>query len=489
MAKYRKIYFKIVLSLNFKKVIKVKLTIGFRLKRIHLILFILLGFEFGLKAQKATTADFKWGNTSYFNINKGESIFFNDIEIRLVDIENQFNTIQIGEDTFSIKVSTRTLPISNGNLKVFVADNYNLKAISSDKEIHGLLKMDALIGVCNAQTPYLDAIDYIFPVSFNDGFLWNPEEDSYMFSYINQSESKLKGYETHPGIDFDLNDARGIEKHWILAIENSTVVWVEEKIGDAAGREACVLLESSSQPGIFYFYKHLNNKNVVVKRGEVLEKGDPIGTIWGDNSWGNLHFAVIKSETAPSLQETNRKIVNCFPQLYELYFKQLTGFLRNFTKGKIQFGKPRALNGNQKNAASFELYSGKGWITEKWNKADKVDYAVKGTDGNVRLSKTLFSGSSAESTNPENFYDYQINVHNGTYRIRAKIGDVYLPSWQKIDFNGIDAGAFSLKAGEFIWTAEKVVKVTNGKLTIRIFVNEDNEKPAGLSEIVFQKAI
>ena len=152
------------------------------------------------------------------------------------------------------------------------------------------------------------------------------------------------------------------------------------------------------------------------------------------------------------------------------------------------FGKPRSQNGNQKNAGPFEFYSGKGWITEKWNVADKVDYATKSNDGNVRLGKTLFSGSPAVCINPNNWYDYEINVHNGTYRIRAKVGDVSLPTWQKIVFNRIEAGIFTLKAGEFVWTSEKVVKVNDGKLTVRIFVDENNEKTAGISEIVFQKA-
>lgn len=458
------------------------------MKKIQIILIILLCFELGVHAQKQTSPDFIWGNASYINIGVGESIGFNDREIKLIRVEHHFNLIKIGDDTVRVKVSRRTLPVQVGNLRLFVADNKNVKALDKDKRIHGLLKKDALICVSDSDFPLLDPAGYIFPISFSDGFLWSAEEDSYMFSYNNPAETKSKESGSHSGVDFDLSDARGIEKHWIIAIENSTVIWVEDKTRDVAGNEACVLLESQSQPGIFYLYKHLYNRKVEVKKGQVLEKGDPIGTIWGDENWGNLHFAVIKSDTIPAFNDINTNIVNCFPQMFELYFKQTTGYGRSFSKGKIQFGKPRSQNGNQKNAGPFENYSGKGWITEKWNTADKVDYAIKNNDGNVRLGKTLFSGSLAECTNPDNWYDYVINVHNGTYRIRAKIGDVILPTWQKIVFNGIESGTFSLKAGEFVWTSEKVVKVTNGKLTIRIFVDDNNEKPAGLSEIVFQKA-
>jgi hypothetical protein len=68
------------------------------------------------------------------------------------------------------------------------------------------------------------------------------------------------------------------------------------------------------------------------------------------------------------------------------------------------------------------------------------------------------------------------------------MGDVSLPTWQKIAFEGVDAGELAEGAGQFTWTSEKVVKVQDGKLTVRIYVDENNEKPAGISEIVFQKA-
>jgi hypothetical protein len=452
------------------------------------ILFLFLGFTFGIKSQNSTIPDFTWGNASYFNIKIGDTIFYNDTEIKLLRIENHFNQLKIGDDTINIKVSRRTMPVQVGNLRVFVADNKNVKALTTDKEVHGLLKKDALICVSDAYFPILEPNNYIFPVSFNNGFLWSAEEDSHMFSYINIAERKTKETATHPGIDFDLHDARGIEKHWIVAIENSTVVWVEDKNQDKAGREATVLLESSSQPGIFYVYKHLNNKKTVVKKGQKLMRGEPISTIWGDEIWGHLTFSVIKSDTVPSVKDCSYNVVNCFPQIFELYFKRTVGISKNFSKGRIFFGRNRSQNGNQKNAIAFEEYSGKGWHSGKWNTTDKVDWISKGNDGNVRLGKTMFSGTSAKCTNPVNFYDYEINVQNGAYRIRAKLGDLILPTWQKIDFEGVNAGTFSLSDDEQKWTNERIVKVNDGKLTVRIYVDENNEKVAGISEIVFQRA-
>ena len=432
--------------------------------------------------------DFTWGNASYFNLNVGDSIFFNDTEIKLLKLNNHFNQLKIGTDTVWIKVSRRTLPNVLNKIRIFVADNKNVKAINPDKQTHGLMKKDALVCVSNVDLPLLDNNNYFFPISFNDGFLWSTEEDSYMFSYTGLPARKSKEAAVHAGIDFDLHDARGIKKHWIIAIENSKVVWIEDKNLDKAGKEVCILLESESQPGIYYLYRHLNNNNIEIKSGQNLEKGEPMGTIWGDEIWGCLTFSVIKSDTIPLYSDINHNVINCFPQIFELYFQQSTGFTKSFTKGIISFGKIRSQNGNQKNASAFENYTGKGWILDKWNITDKVDWFTRGNDGNVRLRKTLFEGTAAKCTNQNDFYEYEINVPLGVYRIRAKMGDVSLPTWQKIAFEGVDAGELSKGAGQFAWTSEKVVKVNDGKLTVRIYVDENNEKPAGISEIVFQKA-
>ena len=458
------------------------------MKKLIIILFLCASHVLFGSEQQATPPDFTWGNACYFNINVGESISFNKTEIELIQVENHFNKIRIDKDTISIKVGRRTLPEIVGNLSIFVADNRNVKGLSQEKNLHGLLKKDALICLSLSTSSLLDPNSYIFPISFNDGFLWSTDEDSYMFSALNSVEKKNKGFDTNAGIDFDLQDARGIEKHWIVAIENSTVVWIENINYDKTGKEVSVLLESESQPGIYYLYQHLNSKKTEVKKGQQLMRGEPIGTIWGDETWGHLTFSVVKSDSIITPKNFRQNVVNCFPQIFELYFKRTTAYPKSFSKGRIFFGKSSTQNGNQKNATAFESYTGKGWNLGKWNTADKVDYVFKGSDGNVRLGKKLFEGTILECTNPNDFYDYQINVHNGVYRIRAKMGDIISPTWQKISFEGIDAGIIAIGKAGFNWTSEKVVKVNDGKLTIRIFIDPTNEKPAGISEIVFQRA-
>ena len=80
-------------------------------------------------------------------------------------------------------------------------------------------------------------------------------------------------------------------------------------------------------------------------------------------------------------------------------------------------------------------------------------------------------------------------MRNGVYRIRAQMGDVELPSWQKIEFEGVEATTCNLAAGELKWTPEKVVKVTDSRLTVRIYVDPQNQKVAGISEIVFSASL
>jgi hypothetical protein len=388
-----------------------------------------------------------------------------------------------------VKVSRRSLPVVADGLRLFVADNKNVKNITDDKQVHGLLLKDALICISAAEKEMLDPNSYVFPVSFNDGFTWNAQEDSYMFSYMGKtSVDSGNYYRSYEGIGLDLNDARGLEKHWVVAMEKSTVVWVEDKNLDENDKRACVLLNSEANPDIYYVYDYLYTKNLEVKKGQKLMRGELIGTVWGDKFWGHLQLAVIKSDTVPVYGQHLFHSVNFFPQLYELYFKQSYSLAKSYQRGKIEFGRATVYCGNQKNTAAYEAYSGKGWVLGQWNISDKVDVVERGEEGNVRLKKVLFSDSAAKSRNPENYYDYEVNVKNGVYRLRAKVGDVYLPSSQKIEFEGIAVGNYSLEAGEQKWTAERVVKVTDYKLTVRIHIDKGNQKVAGLSEIVFQQA-
>jgi hypothetical protein len=458
------------------------------LKKLIIIFNLLLGLlPYGMAQD--TIPDFSWGNAHYFNLNEGESCFFYQHEIKLLRLENHYNHLKIGDDTICIKVSRRTLPTIAGGLRVFVADNKNVKSVTSDSLVHGLLSKDALVCVSEYQKPLLEPNDYTFPVNFNDGFIWNTEVDGYMFAYLGAGENPDdKYYRSHEGIDFDLDDARGLGKHWIVALENSQVEWIEE--GEAAGEKtACVLLKSESTPGLYYVYEGLLAKSLEIKNGQKIVQGEILGTVWGDENNGFLQLAVIKSDTVPQYRQRFFNTVNFFPQMFQLYYNQPFSFNKSFSKGRIVFGKnPKASDRNKTNIHSYENYIGKGWLFDHWNITQRVECVHNGSESNARLRKILFAGSPAARTNPQNWYEYEINVSSGVYRIRAKVGDLKLPSWQKIEFEGIESGTFDLGAGEYKWTAERVVKVEDSRLTIRLYIDPSDKKVAGLSEIVFQKA-
>jgi hypothetical protein len=451
----------------------------------HCIFIILLLLSFAqVVAQPSSKPDFTWGNSAYFNLNKGESINFENTEIKLLSVHGQFNQLKVGNDTVNCRVSRRTLPVVKGELRIFVADNFNVKLKSANNAGHTLLKKDAMICVSKASLPLLNEFDFIFPISFNDGYLWSCEEDSYLYSIQYKDKNSIKN--CIEGVDFDLQNSKGTEKNLVVAVENSFVEWIYSEDGNK--NEASILLKSSSQSSVFYLYQHLDSKKLEVRKGQMLEKGDLIGPVFYEGSWAHLTFSVIYSEQLPEAGLCEDKIVNGFPQIYELHYNSTASFYKSFKKGRIFFGKNSSINGNQKNASEFENYTGKGWNTGEWNISEKVETVSKGTEGNVRLKKVIFENTKAKAENPKNYFEYEIQVPVGNYRIRAKVGDVELPSWQKVVFEGVETNAIATEKGQFSWTSERIVKVSDGRLTLRIYYDESNNKVAGISEIVFQVA-
>lgn len=450
------------------------------MRKFFSILFILFSYSF-LKAQTAKPGepDCRWGNAMYFNMNAGDSIRFNEKVIRLLEVKSHGCRVKIGNDSLWLTLSRRTLPLVAGNIRIFLADNRNIRAAVQNQATHSLLKKEALICISDFQQPLLDPQQYVFPVSFNDGFVWNTEDANPLFSFqVKTNPSGMKWVETQDGINFDLTGARGLEKHWLVAMENSTVVWIKPENDKAVA----VLLQSRSNSKIFYCYRGLYNRTLEVREGQNLLRGELIGTGWGNETRCFVRFSVVYADTIPSGPE-NLPVLNFFPQLFERCFNHSLSLSRSFVKGNIKFGKNPGSN-----LLAFEEYSGRGWILGAWNPAARVEAASNGIQANARLNSVMFPGTSIECRNPQEWFDYEINVRNGAYRVRAKVGDAGKASWQKLVFEGVAAGTYSLDKNEFRWSPERIVKVTDGKLTLRFFVEETGSVPAGISEIVFQRA-
>ncbi len=449
-----------------------------------LIIFFLVAIAG--RAQGIEEPDFTFGNVSYFNLNVGERCVYGNTEIEVIKVEGNFTKISVNMDTLWLKVSRRSPAITLSSLQIFVADNKNVKAISGNNLVHGLLTKDVLLGVSPAGLPLADNIQFSFPVGFTQGFLWRTLEDSYMFSYQPYNENVKEEGRSYAGVGIDMRDSRAMDKHLITAMENGKVAWVQTRNPSGAEQQATICIQSESSPDMFYIYEHLHSRGLTVKRNQRVLKGDGLGYAWGDSNWNHLRIGLVKSDSVPLFENRHHNAVNFYPHLLDLYFGKQPVFSNSFTKGQIYFGRASHLNGNARNVSGFEEFHGTGWNLGRWNVAEKVEWVSTRRSGNARLRKTLFDGQPARCTNPGDWYEYSINVRNGIYRIRALVGDYFLPSWQKVEFEGVVAGTFLREAGDLVWTSERIVKVTDGKLTVRIYT--DGNQVAGISEIVFQQA-
>jgi len=429
---------------------------------------------------------FTWGAVTYVNLSIWEKYNFHGEEIELLALRNSYNRLRVNHDTIWLKVCYRAPASVIGNLRIFIADNRNVKAIASDKAIHGLLKKDILLAVSPLWNPMIDLWQFIFPVSFKNGYIWRNDEDSYLFSYQGNEISKTEGGNQFAGVALELKNARESDKYGILAMESGKIMWIETKSGGTGQPKAALCLASDSFPGVYYIYQNLNKKYIFVKQNQKVGRGDELANMGGDGTWEYLQLGIVCSDSVPDYSRCSANLINFFPQLLELYYGRQPVGKQRFSKGQISFSISTGMKGNAKNVSAFEDYQGTGWKLDAWNTADKVEWVSNKLTGNARLSKTLFEGQPAQCTNPDDWYDYEIEVENGKYRVSSSVGDCFLPTWQKVEYEGVMAGTYQLNTGEFAWTPEKVVTVNDGKLTIRLYLADQTRK-AGISKILFQQ--
>jgi hypothetical protein len=456
---------------------------GMRIICICIIAFLKL-FTAESQVKGGLPEPFKWGNTTFINLVKGETVAFDGTEIELLQVKNHYNKIRVDQDTNWLKVARRSNSFQSGPVRLYVADNRKVKSLSGTDGSHGLLTGDALIGIVQASSLFLPSEQFSFPVDFTDGYIWRGSEETYMFSYLQQNEGKSQPAE-NKGVGMELFNSRAARTNLITALENGTVTWIETvRCGTP---RAAVCIQSESSPSVFYIYENLYDKSLMVKKNQKTERGVGIGYIWGEGSRELLRLVVVRSDTIPGYEDRYKNMINFYPQLLELYFGKNVLMPRIFSKGQIDFGKPGINRMDARNTFSYEEYEGTGWILGDWNPADKVEWATNRSNSNARLRKVLFEGQPAMCTNPLDYYLYEINVREGIYRIRASVGDCSLHSGQKVEFEGIPAGSYTLSPGEFVWTPEKIVRVKDGRLSVQIHMNAGTPV-AGISKIVFQKA-
>lgn len=419
-----------------------------------------------------------WGNGLYVDLAVGDTFAFMDKEIKLVSMDAHFCEVQVDGVGAELKVARRCLPEVINGVRVFVADNENVDDLTTDGKyllIHAATTRDALLCLSDPAKPLLDPQRFCFPIRRSDGYAWSMQEDSHMFAFLHPIDSNR----SHEGIDFDMREARGKKMHAVVAVEDAYVRWVDGKL--SGPNQACILLESKTQPGIYYVYKHLYDKMVYAFAGDTVTKGRLLGYIWGDEKWGHLHFAVVGYGAVPDYEHRYRYLLNCFPQMYELYHGNLKNADKTYTAGDWSFGRWRWLTGNIKRLDAYNPLVGYGWVMGKWNPTQKVEYH---RGQNAVLRKTLFRNHTAAATNPRDFYEFEIAVPDGCYNVKARVGCKDAASWQKIVFEDIFEGTHALSAGEFAWTQRREVVVEDGRLTIGINLKDD-QTCAGLAHLEF----
>jgi murein DD-endopeptidase MepM/ murein hydrolase activator NlpD len=428
-----------------------------------------------------------WGNITFVDLAVGEAYPFAGKNLKLVALENHCCTVDVEGVQRTLKVARRALPEVINGVRIFVSDNRVVAGLTTDKPfslVHAATTRDALLALSDPARPLVDPAAFVFPISRQDGYTWHMEEDSHQFAYLGPDRS-------HEGIDLDMHAARGRDLHPLVAMEAGTVRWVEKEL--TSPNEAWVLIESASQPGIYYTYQHLNRGKVLVSTGQKVSRGQRLGFIWGDNVWGHLHFAVVGYGAEPKYTTRKRYLLNAFPVLYELWHGDLQLRERSWTNGQWIFGRHRAENGNRSYRYAYDPILGYGWDLGRWCPADKVEVftprdrdIANNRDTHVLLRKTLYPGERAAATNPRDCYEFHIDVKAGRYRVQARVGAKESSTWQRVSFNGLEAGTYAQAKGMFAWTPPQEVASRDGRLTFRIDL-KDAETPACVSALHFER--
>ncbi len=435
--------------------------------------------------RSTATPDFTFGNASFYNLNEGDTISYMGKEISLSGIDKQFSEFKIENKVVRLKVSKLSTPTIVEGLRIYLADNAYVKSLTNSERIHGLLVKDALISVSDASSPLLNPNRYAFPISTQDGYEWKLGESSHMFAYLGPRWNDRTRFRAHEGIDFDMHDGRGIEKHPVVAVEDGDVEWALRELGGDQN-EGSVLIRSASQPNIYYVYKHLYSKLMFVNDGDTVRKGDTIGYIWGDGIWGHLHFSIVFRDTTPAYHDRYTNSINMFPQMYELWTGSSQGTHLPRTEGSFDFGRIKGESGNIRYNLAYSPVLGYGWEIDDWCPAEVLEAIPYESDkGFIFLKKTSHEGSRAEAVNPRDHFEFVVDVEDGVYAVSLLVGDYYNESYQRVEVQGTDFGTFDLEEAVVEWTDEKQVSVEGGKLRVRIYYKED--RGAALCHLKFAR--
>lgn len=440
---------------------------------------------FGASMAAAFGQDFTFGNAAFYNLKIGETVNYMGRSVTLESSTRQFCDFSVDGKKARLMVSRLSLPVLVDGLRLYLAHNAHVKGLTDDNSVHGLLTKDALLCLSDASVPLLAPDSYTFPISRRDGYRWPMGEESHMFGYLGPRWNDKTRFRSHEGIDFNMHDGRGIKKHPIVAVEDGAVVWSLRELGGDQN-EGCILIKSALNPDIYYVYKHMYSKYMYVSDGDPVKKGDILGYVWGDGMWGHLHFSIVRRDVPPQYRGRYENSLNIFPQMHELWSGISGEGLPVFTEGDFDFGRIKGESGNVRYNIAYTPVTGYGWLIDDWCAAGNLEaIPYEQAEGFVLLKKVVHEDSRAEAVNPEDYFDFEVNVENGAYDVKVLVGDYYQRSFQRVDIEGVDFGTWDLGRGVVKWTPRQEVEVEDGKLTVRIHLQP--EQRAGICRLIFAR--
>jgi murein DD-endopeptidase MepM/ murein hydrolase activator NlpD len=422
------------------------------------------------------SAPLQWGNQYFYDMAIGEEVSFLGKIVKLVANDGPYAVVRVDGTEVTLPTVTRSLPAVVNGVRLFIAFNRPFER-SSTHDWRGLgnhlfanMTKDAMLVLSDPALPLLPPETYTFPISRADGFDWQFTENSHNFAFLQRNR-------IHEGIDINMHLFRDTEQSPLVAVEDARVVWTQS---DSVNGTA-VFLESLHTPGIYYVYQHLNNASVRVAAGEKISKGQIVGYIRGDGKWGHLHFTVVTKNNDYAHRYDNA--LNLFPGLYELWYGDLADHSAprieaDWKMYNAEYWKQDYTSGRYR----YDEIVGFGWKLGAWCPGGAVEHD---DNESVLLRKTLYKGTAAAVTNPDNYYDFEVDVMNGDYEVAVELGAANKATSQQVEFEGVLQGTYSLASGEFAWTPRAPVNVTDGKLTLR-FVT-DGDAYAGIRHIRFRQ--
>jgi murein DD-endopeptidase MepM/ murein hydrolase activator NlpD len=417
-----------------------------------------------------------FGNQTYVNLSVRESYTFHGKNIRLESIAGASAVVSIDGTAVKLQMARRILSTVAAGVRLSLCDTRDMVEYTTEQHegTRRSLTKDALLCLSDPDKPLLDPNRFTFPVDRTNGFNWTMAENSHTYAFLSEVRQ-------HEGTDISIADGKVNPVHALVAIEDATVIWVHPHDRE----QLCLLLESSSTPGVYFVYQHLEATTVSLRAGDRVKRGQKLGFIWGDNDWGHLHFAVIGWGDPPSYEERYRNSIPAFPMLYELWHGDLEPRRKQWSWGLWTLARNRATVDNIKRLNAFDELLGYGWLLGDWCPAAKVE-PTEGNDqySSALLRKHLFDGTISEAVNPEDYYDFEIAVPNGRYAVNLLLGDANQRTSQRVIVEAAPFGSYDLEPNQLTWTRERRVQVTDGRLTIRLYLRDDTTY-AALSEILF----